>query len=63
MSTRSTYGHGHAELPQEVIVAIQRILELNPENQKDPLDVLSNEFNPVDMLNQLFPDGMSRTEV
>jgi hypothetical protein len=63
MSTRSTYGHGHAELPQEVIVAIQRILELNPENQNDPLDVLSNEFNPVDMLNQLFPDGMSHIKV
>jgi hypothetical protein len=64
MSTRSTYGrYGHAELPQEVVVAIQRILELNPEKQNDPLDVLSNEFNPLDMLNQLFPDGMSRIEV
>lgn len=63
MSTRSTYGHGHAELPQEVIVAIQRILELNPENQNDPLDVLSNEFNPVDMLNQLFPDEASLSQL
>lgn len=64
MSTRSTYGrHGHAELPQEVVVAIQRILELNPENQNDPLDVLSNEFNPLDMLNQLFPDEASLSQL
>ncbi|KAG1752867.1 Vps53-like protein [Suillus lakei] len=65
MSTRSTYGrHGHAELPQEVIVAIQRILELNPENQnEDPLDVLSNEFNPIDMLNQFFPDEASLSQL
>lgn len=64
MSTRSTYGrHENTELPQEVVVAIQRILELDPENQNDPLDVLSNEFNPLDMLNQLFPDGMSHIEV
>ncbi|KAG0700832.1 Vps53-like protein [Suillus ampliporus] len=66
MSARSnsTYGHhGHAELPQEVIVAIQRILELNPENQNDPLNVLSNEFNPIDMLNQLFPDEASLSQL
>lgn len=64
MSTRSTYArHENTELPQEVVVAIQRILELDPENQNDPLDVLSNEFNPLDMLNQLFPDGMSHIEV
>lgn len=58
MITGSQYGrHKDAELPQELIFAIQRILELNAENQTDPLDVLSNDFNPIDMLNQLFPDG------
>jgi vacuolar protein sorting-associated protein 53 len=58
MITSSQYGHHKdAELPQELIFAIQRILELNAENQADPLDVLSNDFNPIDMLNQLFPDG------
>lgn len=64
MSTRSTYGcYEHAKLPQEVVVAVQRILELNPENQNDPLDVLSNKFNPLDMLNQLFPDEASLTQL
>lgn len=52
--------HKDAELPQELFFAIQRILELNLENQSDdPLDVLSNDFNPVDMLNKFFPDGAS----
>jgi hypothetical protein len=60
MITGSQYGrHKDAELPQELIFAIQRILELNSENQSDPLDVFSNDFSPIDMLNQLFPDGMS----
>lgn len=47
-----------AELPQELVLAIQRVLELNPEQNDDPLDDLSNNFNPVDVLNQLFPDGV-----
>jgi len=62
MITGSQNGHRkEAELPQELISSIQRILELNSENQSDPLDVLSNDFNPIDMLNQLFPDGTSIT--
>ncbi|KAG9316811.1 Vps53-like protein [Chiua virens] len=47
-----------AELPQELVLAIHRILELNPEQHDDPLDVISNDFDPVDVLNQLFPDGV-----
>lgn len=50
--------HADAELPQELVLAIQRVLELNPEQNDDPLDDLSNNFNPVDVLNQLFPDGV-----
>lgn len=48
--------HADAELPQELVLAIQRVLELNPEQNVDPLDDLSNNFNPGDVLNQLFPD-------
>lgn len=51
-------GHADVELPQELVLAIQRVLELNPEQSGDPLDDLSNNFNPVDILNQLFPDGV-----
>lgn len=47
-----------AELPQELVLAIQRVLEVNTEQNDDPLDDLSNNFNPVDVLNQLFPDGV-----
>lgn len=46
------------ELPQELVLAIQRVLELKPEQNDDPLDDLSNNFNPVVVLNQLFPDGV-----
>jgi hypothetical protein len=45
--------------PQELVLAIQRVLELDPEQNDDFLDDLSNNFNPVDVLNQLFPEGLS----
>lgn len=44
------------ELPQEVILSIQRVLDLKATPGDDPLDVLDN-FNPVDILNNFFPDG------
>ncbi|KDQ21712.1 hypothetical protein BOTBODRAFT_99351 [Botryobasidium botryosum FD-172 SS1] len=46
-------------LPPEVVLAIQRVLEVNAE---DPLETLS-EFSPVDTLNTLFPDEKSLLEV
>lgn len=46
------------ELPHEVILAIQRVLEQSGQDA-DPLDTLSNDFNPVDLLNGFFPDGAS----
>lgn len=45
------------ELPHEVVLSIQRVLELNSDPGDDPLDVLSRDFNPVDILNGFFPDG------
>ncbi|KAF8134453.1 Vps53-like protein [Boletus edulis] len=47
------------QLPQELVLAIQRVLERNPEESDDPLDDLSSNFSPVDILNQLFPDEAS----
>ncbi|KIJ68088.1 hypothetical protein HYDPIDRAFT_173763 [Hydnomerulius pinastri MD-312] len=52
-----------AELPEELVLAIQRVLELNPEQNDDPLDDLSNKFNPIDVLNQLFPDEASLSQL
>lgn len=45
------------ELPYEVILAIERVLEISPVEQLDQLDGLSQDFNPVTILNDFFPDG------
>ncbi|KAJ6500190.1 Vps53-like protein [Mycena vitilis] len=50
----------HDDLPHEVILAIQRVLELG---QEDPLDALGNEFTPVDLLNGFFPDEASLAHI
>jgi hypothetical protein len=48
------------ELPHEVVVSIQRILEIQPTEEVDRLDGLSERFNAVEILNDFFPDGSSR---
>ncbi|KAF7321815.1 hypothetical protein MKEN_00703400 [Mycena kentingensis (nom. inval.)] len=53
----------HDDLPPEVIVAIQRVLELQTGPDSDPLDVLSNDFNSVDILNGYFPDEASLANI
>lgn len=45
------------ELPPELILSIERILNLHATQDSDPLDKLTNEFNPIGMLNEYFPDG------
>ncbi|KIJ18544.1 hypothetical protein PAXINDRAFT_71265 [Paxillus involutus ATCC 200175] len=52
-----------AGLPQELVLAIQRVLELDPEQNDDFLDDISNNFNPVDVLNQLFPEEASLSQL
>jgi vacuolar protein sorting-associated protein 53 len=47
------------DLPHEVILSIQRILELEPSGEVDRLDGLSEKFNTVEILNDFFPDGSS----
>lgn len=46
-------------LPHELIVSIQRILESHPGSRTDPLDDLSEDFTPANILNVYFPDGKS----
>jgi vacuolar protein sorting-associated protein 53 len=46
------------ELPHELVLSIQRILNLESSQHNDPLDVLSSDFTPIDILNGFFPDGM-----
>lgn len=43
-------------LPDEIVQAIQRILQL-PSQPDDPLDEFSHHFDPAVSLNKLFPDG------
>ena len=47
-------------LTPDLVLAIQRILEIQPSAEDDPLDTLSGDFDPVDALNQFFPDGSLR---
>ncbi|KAF8638746.1 hypothetical protein AX17_001987 [Amanita inopinata Kibby_2008] len=51
------------ELPHEVILAIQRILEIKQDEDSDPLDDLSSTFSPVKVLNDLFPDEGSLAHI
>lgn len=50
------------DLPHEVILSIQRVLELEPSGEVDRLDGLSEKFNVVEILNDFFPDGSSLTK-
>ena len=47
------------DLPPELILSIERILDIHAAQETDPLDRLSNDFNPVGVLNDYFPDGRS----
>ncbi len=44
-------------LPPDVVSSIQRVLNIPTGPTADALDVLSSDFNPVETLNKLFPDG------
>ena len=46
------------ELPHEVILAIQRVLEIQSTEEIDRLDGLSERFNAVEILNDFFPNGV-----
>ncbi|KAK2461334.1 hypothetical protein APHAL10511_006861 [Amanita phalloides] len=51
-------------LPSEVALAVQRILEIKPDEIIDPFDDLSNNnFNPAKVLNDLFPDQNSLAHI
>ncbi|KAJ8494966.1 hypothetical protein ONZ51_g1987 [Trametes cubensis] len=44
------------ELPPELILSIERILDLHTQGESDPLSRLTNDFNPIGVLNDYFPD-------
>ena len=49
------------ELPPELILSIERILDLHTQGESDPLSRLTNDFNPIGVLNDYFPDGEPST--
>lgn len=57
----SMYRQHHDELPPELILSIQRILEIQPGPDSDPLDTLSDDLSTTDILNSYFPDGQHPT--
>ena len=44
-------------IPPELILSIQRVLDIHAGPDSDPLDDLSDDFNPVGTLNGIFPNG------
>ncbi|KAF9479029.1 hypothetical protein BDN70DRAFT_921489 [Pholiota conissans] len=47
------------ELPHDVILSIQRVLDIKQTEEIDRLDGLSEKFNAVEILNDFFPDEAS----
>lgn len=45
------------ELPPELLVSIQRVLELKEDADAEAIDSLGPNFSPVDVLNKFFPNG------
>ncbi|KAI0339913.1 hypothetical protein BDW22DRAFT_1414917 [Trametopsis cervina] len=55
----SQYERRDDALPHELILSIQRVLNIQNGQDSDPLDDLSDEFNPVGILNGVFPNEES----
>lgn len=48
----------HGELPHEVLLSIQRVLDIQEDAAASDLEAISSSFSPVNSLNAYFPDGM-----
>ena len=59
MSIHTSQAMFPSDLPHEDVVSIQRVLDIQPNEEVDRLDGLSERFNPVEILNDFFPDGAS----
>lgn len=57
-STSAAMHYREDELPRELILSIERVLDIRSGTESDPLDVLTNDFNAVNMLNKYFPNGV-----
>jgi hypothetical protein len=48
-----------SQLPRELALSIERILDAGETHEGDPIDTFTEDFDPVELLNQYFPDGGS----
>lgn len=48
------------ELPRDLVLSIQRILDLNASPETDTLDTVGDGFSATDVINGYFPDGASK---
>ena len=57
-SHRPPHASTHEDiLTPELTLSIERILNLGHGQAMDPLEKLTNDFTPVSVLNEYFPDG------
>lgn len=56
-SPMSRQNASRQELPPEVVLSLQRILDLQHGDDTDALDGIAGQFNTVNYLNKLFPTG------
>lgn len=49
------------ELPHELILSIERVLDIRSESGIDSVNTLTNDFNAVNVLNGYFPNGVHHT--
>lgn len=51
------YRQQSEQLPRDLVLSIQRILDLN---ETDSLDTVGDGFNAIDVINGYFPNGASK---
>jgi vacuolar protein sorting-associated protein 53 len=50
------------DLPHDLVLSLERILDLKPLPDTDHLDIVGDSFNVADVINAYFPDGASRAQ-
>ena len=54
------YRQQSEELSRDLVLSIQRILDLHPSPETDSLDAIGDGFSPIDVINGYFPNGASK---
>ena len=53
------YHQQSEELSRDLVLSIQRILDLNASPETDSLDTIGDGFSAIDVINGYFPNGAS----